>query len=168
MAELGYMMHTTDMDALSDIKYCISAPQYDKIIGIGAGRMGYSLRAFMMRLSHMSFDTYFIGDTSLPRINEKSLVIINSSSGETETNILYARQAMAAGSFILTFTCNPDSTIGKLSNHVFKIPTIKSKQLMKSIYEQYTYLIFDMIVADYVEYFNLDTSVISQNHSILE
>ena len=30
------------------------------IIGIGAGRMGYALQAFVMRLSHLGYNSYMI------------------------------------------------------------------------------------------------------------
>ena len=138
------------------------------IIGIGAGRMGYSLRAHIMRLSHIGYDAYFIGDTTLPRIDKNSVIIINSSSGETATNILYAKQASEAGSYIITITTNKNSTIGKLSDLVVEIPLLKSHQLMKTIYEQYSYILFDHVAESIVTNLKLDRKVITNNHSILE
>jgi 6-phospho-3-hexuloisomerase len=138
------------------------------IIGIGAGRMGYSLRAFIMRLSHVGYESYFIGDTALPRINKNSVVIINSSSGETPTNIIYAQQAREAKSYIITITTNKDSTIAKLSDQLVIIPHMNSHQLMKTIYEQYTYLLLDYVAEQVVSELNLDRDIITHNHSILE
>ena len=138
------------------------------IIGIGAGRMGYSLRAHVMRLSHIGFNAYFIGDTTLPRIDANSVVVINSSSGETPTNILYARQASAAGSYIITVTSDKNSTIAKLSDLVVETPTLESHQLMKTIYEQYSYILFDYITEAVVANLELDRNIITHNHSILE
>ena len=138
------------------------------IIGVGAGRMGYSLRAHIMRLSHIGYNSYFIGDTTLPRIGANSVVIINSSSGETPTNILYARQASAAGSYIITVTSDKNSTIAKLSDLVVEIPTLESSQLMKTIYEQYSYLLFDYVSESVVTTLELDREVITHNHSILD
>lgn len=139
-----------------------------KIIGIAAGRMGYSLRSHIMRLSHIGFKAYFIGDTSLPRIDKNSIIIINSSSGETPTNILYAKQAFEAGSIIVTVTCNKNSSIAKLSNLVVEIPTIESHQLMKTIYEQYSLILFDYFSESVVNNLKLDRKKITHNHSILE
>jgi 6-phospho-3-hexuloisomerase len=138
------------------------------IIGIGAGRMGYSLRAHIMRLSHIGYDTWFIGDTTLPRIDSNSVVVINSSSGETPTNILYAEQARAAGSYIITITCNKTSTIAMLSDLVVETPTLESHQLMKTIYEQYSYILFDYVTESVVSNLELDRDIITHNHSILE
>lgn len=138
------------------------------IIGIGAGRMGYSLRAHIMRLSHIGYSAYFIGDTTLPRIDSNSIVIINSSSGETPTNILYARQAHEAGSYIITVTSNKNSTIARLSDLVLETPVLKSHQLMKTIYEQFSYILFDYIAESIVTNLKLDRKIITNNHSILE
>ena len=142
--------------------------QNKDIIGIGAGRMGYSLRAHIMRLSHIGYNAYFIGDTTLPLIDANSVVIINSSSGETPTNILYARQASAAGSYIITVTSNKNSTIAKLSDLVVETPTLESHQLMKTIYEQYSYILFDYVTESVVANLELDRDIITHNHSILE
>ena len=138
------------------------------IIGVGAGRMGYSLRAHIMRLSHIGYSAYFIGDTTLPRIDINSVVVINSSSGETPTNILYARQASAAGSFIITVTSDKNSTIAKLSDLVVETPSLESHQLMKSIYEQYSYILFDHVTESLVTNLELNRNIITHNHSILE
>ena len=138
------------------------------IVGIGAGRMGYSLRAHIMRLSHIGYNAYFIGDTTTPRIDSNSLVIINSSSGETPTNILYAQQASTAGAFIITITSNKESTIAKLSDLVVETPALESHQLMKTIYEQYSYILFDYITESVVTNLKLNRNIITHNHSILE
>jgi 6-phospho-3-hexuloisomerase len=138
------------------------------IVGIGAGRMGYSLRAHIMRLSHIGYHAYFIGDTTTPRIDSNSLIIINSSSGETPTNILYAQQASTAGAFIITITSNKESTIAKLSDLVVETPALESHQLMKTIYEQYSYILFDYITELVVTNLKLNRNIITHNHSILE
>ena len=48
------------------------------IIGLGAGRMGYALRAFVMRLCHMGFQASMIGDTNVPRVRENTIIFINA------------------------------------------------------------------------------------------
>lgn len=166
--ELQYMWENTDgvQHMVNELKE--AKERNYNIIGIGAGRMGYSLRAFIMRLSHVGYESYFIGDTTLPRIDEKSIVIINSSSGETPTNILYAQQAKEAKSYIITITTNKDSTIAKLSDQLVIIPQMNSHQLMKTIYEQYTYLLLDYVAEQVVSELDLDRDIITHNHSILE
>ena len=44
--------------------------------------MGYSIQAFIMRLSHLGYPAFMIGDMSLPRIGSDDLVIVNSILGK--------------------------------------------------------------------------------------
>ena len=138
------------------------------IIGLAAGRMGYALRAFIMRLNHMGFNASMIGDTNVPRVKQDSILFINSSSGETPSILLFAEQAKNEKGEIFLTTCNKKSSIGKLSNSIIQIPTIQSVQLMKSPYEQFSMLLYDYIIYRLVETLGLDKQKISSNHSILE
>ena len=138
------------------------------IIGLAAGRMGYSLRAFIMRLNHMGFNASMIGDTNVPRVKQDSILFINSSSGETPSILLFAEQAIKEKGEIFLTTCSKESSIGKLSNNIIRIPTIESVQLMKSPYEQFSMLLYDYIIYRLVETLGLDKKKISSNHSILE
>lgn len=138
------------------------------IIGIGAGRMGYALQSFIMRLSHLGFSAYMIGDTSLPRIGRNDLVIVNSSSGETKSVSLLAEIAKSSGATIILITSNPASTLGKLSDLIITYEPIKSNQIMKSAYEQFSLLFFDHCCHELIDKMDLSVSHIENNHSILE
>jgi 6-phospho-3-hexuloisomerase len=137
-------------------------------IGLGAGRMGYSLRAFIMRLSHMGYSASFIGDTNVPRVTSNTILFVNSSSGETPSIALYVKQAKEAQGHIFTTTCNMKSTISLNSNYIIQLPTIESDQLMKSAYEQFTMLLYDYIVSRLMLSLKLDPNFVTKNHSILE
>lgn len=143
-------------------------PSQFNIIGLGAGRMGYSLRSFIMRLNHMGFNASMIGDTNVPRVTKNSIVFVNSSSGETPTILLYTQQASAIGPTIFSTTCNIKSPIGLTSDFCITIPTLSTIQLMKSPYEQFSMLLYDYIILRLMESLNLDSSKVSANHSILE
>jgi len=126
------------------------------IIGLAAGRMGYALRAFIMRLNHMGFNASMIGDTNVPRVKQDSILFINSSSGETPSILLFAEQAKNEKGEIFLTTCNKKSSIGKLSNSSLQIPTIQSLQLMKSPFEQFSMLLYDYIIYRLVDTLGLD------------
>ena len=138
------------------------------IVGIGAGRMGYSLRGFIMRLAHMGANASFIGDTNVPAVNKNSTVIINSSSGETETLKIYARQAKGAGAQLFLITQNPESSIGHLSDLVLSMPVIDSIQVMKTFPEQYTFVLLDHITTLIVAKLKLNNDFLKKNHSVFE
>lgn len=153
---------------VKSLSLLISSKKDIDIIGLAAGRMGYALRAFIMRLCHMGFNAYMIGDTNVPRVNERSIILINSSSGETPSIIQYAQQAKSEKGKIFLTSCATDSTIGLLSDYSIKLPIIESKQLMKSPYEQFSMLLYDYIVIKLMSSLNLDPDKVSHNHSILE
>ena len=68
----------------------------------------------------------------------------------------------------VTVTSDKNSTIAKLSNLVVETPALESHQLMKTIYEQYSYILFDYVTESVVTNLELDRAVITHNHSILE
>lgn len=173
---------------LNEISNCLSNIEYNdinkicklihsfknkQIVCIGAGRVGYSLRAFTMRLMHLGYNNVsFIGDTNVPYTGDSdTLVIIASSSGETKTNVLYAniiKNISDNPPVLLTITCNKNSTIGKMSDYVLEINTIESEQPMKTIYEQSMYILYDYLVTELMKLENKTNKDLVQNHSILE
>ena len=146
----------------------ISGINNSKIIGLASGRMGYSLRAFIMRLSHMGFNATMIGDTNVPNICSNTKIILSSSSGETESLNLFAHKAKDHGAKIYLITCSPDSRIGKISDYILTYKNINSSQIMKSAYEQFTFLLFDSLALDLADKKNIGNEVMKKNHSVLE
>ena len=155
-------------DDLDAVLMALHRHRTSQIVGFSAGRMGYSLRAFIMRLCHMGFDAFMIGDTNFPRINSDTLVLVNSSSGETPTIKLYVEQAASQGAEIITFTDNPASSIAGMSTHVVDLGIVNSAQIMKSLNEQFSFLLFDFLADLYIDQNKLDLVAVSSNHSISE
>ena len=166
--ELEFMWSKSNLDQISAFEDFIVKNKNNTFIGLGAGRMGYSLKSFVMRLSHLGLKAYMIGDTTLPRVNENFTVIVNSSSGETESLKIFTYQAKKAGASILLLTANESSSLAKLADLKFIFPEINSNQIMKSIFEQYSFLLFDYIIKNLIAKLKLKLKFIENNHSILE
>ena len=49
----------------------------------GAGRSGLIARAFAMRLLHLGFDVYVVGETVTPALQPGDTLVVFSGSGET-------------------------------------------------------------------------------------
>lgn len=159
-----------DSNAFEGLKsILIDAYEHERVVcGLGAGRMGYAVQSAMMRLSHLGFRSFFLGDTTLPRIGDGSVVIANSSSGETESIRLLVEIAKNAGAVVVCLTSESNSRIAHLSDHIVELPRIKSLQLMKTYYEQLSWLVFDALSFELVNLLELSVSDVSSNHSILE
>lgn len=167
-SELQMMWDGTDKERLENFVNLLLNSKNKLIVGLGAGRMGYSLQSFVMRLSHMGFNSYMIGDTTLPRIDSDSIALVNTSSGETPSIKLYVEQCKNAGVYVVAITSNPQSSIAKLADIKVTVPAIDTNQLMKTVYEQYSFLLFDYIAGEILKLSELDITWVEQNHSILE
>jgi 6-phospho-3-hexuloisomerase len=71
-----------------------------------------------MRLLHLGFNAYVLGDTIVPSISKEDLVIAISGSGSTKLIVTAAEAAKQVGAKIVSITSYPDSPLGKLSNHI--------------------------------------------------
>ena len=92
-----------------------------RIFIVGAGRSGLVAKAFGMRLMHLGFTVYVVGEVITPAINKDDLLLIVSGSGQTLSPIVAARIAKEKGVKIVSITSNPDSYIGKISEVVVQI-----------------------------------------------
>ena len=168
ITEIGELFCGINPHELQQTVNLICSGNFDTIVGFGAGRMGYAMRAFIMRLSHIGFNAYMIGDTSFPRIGQRTLILVNSSSGETPTSLLYAQQAKNEGGYLICVSQNSDSTLGKMSDQIIQYPMVASKQIMKTLPEQFTFILFDVLSEAIIRQLNKNRAFISNNHSISE
>ncbi|MDO8657565.1 MAG: 6-phospho-3-hexuloisomerase [Candidatus Levybacteria bacterium] len=128
------------------------------IVLCGAGRMGLMTRAFAMRLGHLGLKAYFLGDSTVPAIGKKDLLIVCSGSGETQTIYDMALIGKKCGSRILLVTSYIDhykSRIAKIADTVVvinapsktkKIKGLVSIQPMTTLYEQCLLIFLDALV----------------------
>jgi 6-phospho-3-hexuloisomerase len=166
--ELKQMWEGTDQKAVDDFIDLMCASRSRVIVGLGAGRMGYAIQSFVMRVSHLGYRSYMIGDTTLPRVDEDTIVVVNTSSGETPSIKLYVEQCKDANCHIVVLTAGVNSSIAALADLVITMPKLGSDQLMKTAYEQYTFILLDHIAQSVFLKSNLDRAWVEQNHSILE
>ncbi|MGC8566194.1 MAG: 6-phospho-3-hexuloisomerase [Caldisphaera sp.] len=93
-----------------------------KVLVMGAGRSGLVGKAFAMRLLHMGFNSYVLGETIVPSISKGDLAIAISGSGRTQLIVDAADAAKKVGSKVIALTTFPDSPLGSIADMVIKIP----------------------------------------------
>jgi len=93
-----------------------------KVLVIGAGRSGLVGKAFAMRLMHMGFHVYVLGETIVPALNKGDVVIAISGSGRTKLVVTAAEVAKSIGASVISLTSYPDSPLGRVSDLVVQIP----------------------------------------------
>lgn len=154
----------------------------DKVVGYGAGRMGLSVKAFMMRLNHLGIDAYYVDDTYIPPLTQFDLLLLSSGSGETTMVKTFMQKAIdKTGCAIGVVTGNRNSSMGKVANHVIEFKPcngglnsedddskINSIQLMSTLNEQATYILFDIIAKKIADKLDMDTEKTKRYHFNVE
>ncbi|WP_462272011.1 6-phospho-3-hexuloisomerase [Methanohalophilus sp.] len=100
------------------IEYLMNA---DSIFITGAGRSGLVGKAFAMRLMHLGFTSYVVGESTTPAVHKNDVVIAISGSGETRSISDLGRIAKDIGATLITVTSNKDSTLGHISDASLEI-----------------------------------------------
>ena len=92
-----------------------------KVLVAGAGRSGLVGRAFGMRLMHLDFDVYVMGETITPSLGEGDLIIVISGSGSTRIPVTVAAMGKRIGGIVVGITSYKDSPLGRISNQLLLV-----------------------------------------------
>lgn len=104
---------TADLLANEEAEKLVDAIlELKKIFVAGAGRSGFMVKSFAMRMMHMGLDAYVVGETVTPNLEKGDLLIIGSGSGETKSLVSMAEKAKGLRATVALVTIFPDSTIG--------------------------------------------------------
>jgi len=102
------------------VEWIIEAKERRLLI-IGVGRSGLVGRSFAMRMMHLGFNVYVMGETITPAIGKGDLIIAISGSGTTKLVVTASEIAKSVGAKIIAVTSHADSDLGKLADHVVQV-----------------------------------------------
>ena len=149
-----------------------------RIFITGAGRTGLIMKSFGIRLMHLGFDVYMVGDINTPSINRKDLLIVGSGSGETTTISAVARKSKKIGIKIILFTSNEFSTIASFAKMIISVgaktseleeeSSNKSFQPMSNLFEQNLIIILDTLTILLMEKMGIKQDELHSRHANLE
>ncbi len=83
----------------------------------GAGRSLMMMKAFAMRLMHIGFSSYVVGETTTPAIIPDDLLIAGSGSGRTRMTQTLVEAAAARGARTAVITGHPESPLAQAADH---------------------------------------------------
>lgn len=98
-----------------------------RIYVMGAGRSGLVAKGFAMRLMHLGFTSFVVGETITPALKPGDLVVVFSGSGETRTIADLSETAKTVGARVVLITYSRNSRIGRIADHVVVIPSQREK-----------------------------------------
>lgn len=139
---------------LEELENTINMIQKDvRIFVDGEGRSGFAGKGFAMRLMHLGYEVYVMGETNTPSFQEKDVFVCISGSGNTGSVRLNAEKAKNTGVKVVTITNNRDSSLGEISDQVIQLNATvrgdtqnrKSIQLLGSLFDQSAHLLLDSV-----------------------
>ncbi|MGC8542811.1 MAG: 6-phospho-3-hexuloisomerase [Vulcanisaeta sp.] len=93
-----------------------------KVLVVGAGRSGLVGRAFAMRLMHLGFRSYVLGETITPSVGEGDLVVAISGSGTTTMVVAAAEAAKKMRARVVAITSYRDSPLASYADLIVQVP----------------------------------------------
>jgi 6-phospho-3-hexuloisomerase len=104
-----------------------------------------------MRFMHLGRTAHFVGEATAPSIRAGDGLLLVSGSGETTTNVHFARIAKAEGVLIVLITREPGSALAKLADCVLIAPIARTTQFGGSLFEQTSLVLLDAIVFELMQ-----------------
>jgi len=159
--------------------------QAKRVFVVGAGRSGLVARSFAMRLMHLGFDVYVVGETITPAISEGDLLIAISGSGTTSSVVLVARTAKRLKAKVVAITSHIDSPLAKAADHIVRVRgreevlrgdylsdqlkgRSKSLTPLGTLFELSVSILLDSIIANLMETIGKDEDDLRRKHTNLE
>ena len=157
-----------------------------KVLVVGAGRSGLVGKAFAMRLMHLGFQVYVLGETINPNVGEGDMVIVISGSGKTTVPLAAARMAKSLNAKVVAVTSQEESPLAQTADLVVDIPGREDiaaedeyhiRQLkgqheslapMGTMFEDTTMIFLDAIIAELMNRLGLSVDSMRLRHATIE
>ncbi|BCZ49088.1 6-phospho 3-hexuloisomerase [Clostridium gelidum] len=180
-------MRTIDqiLDEIKDVIEKVDEEQVKKIMNVlkkgtrifvdGEGRSGFQAKGFAMRLMHIGYNSYVMGETITPALKKGDIFLSISGSGKTKNILSNAKAAKDLGLTIIGVTSKKDSPLGEVSDLVLEVPGktkndngVASIQLLSSLFDQSVHIVLDDLCLLISKKDNLSDSEASKNHINVE
>lgn len=113
----GYVSKVIEDISDKDVENFIDMVMHARKVHVmGAGRTGLVTKSFAMRLMHLDFDVYAVGETITPSIEPGDLLIAMSGSGKTQSTLIVAETAKKLGVKVVAITSFKDSPLAKVAD----------------------------------------------------
>ncbi|RLF43325.1 MAG: 6-phospho-3-hexuloisomerase [Thermoplasmata archaeon] len=142
-----------------------------RIFIYGTGRSGLVGKAFAIRLVHLGFQTFVIGETITAPVQKDDLVVLISGSGKTIPVAMTAEIAKRLGAKIVSITADPESHIARFADAVIPlVPEGKDATLapLGTVFEASAWIFLDGVVAELMAYKGESEEKMKKRHATLE
>ncbi len=145
-----------------------------RIFVYGAGRSGLVSKAFAIRLVHLGFQTFVIGETIGAPIKKGDMVFIVTGSGETIPAVMTAEIAKNIGAKLIVVTGRKTSRITTFADIVVVLAADCSEKERKqyaplgTLFEASAWILLDSIIAEIMEQKKETEESMRSRHATLE
>ncbi|MBS3773095.1 MAG: SIS domain-containing protein [Candidatus Thermoplasmatota archaeon] len=142
-----------------------------RVFVYGTGRSGLVSRAFAIRLVHLGFQTFVIGETITAPVQKDDLVVLVSGSGETIPVAMTADIAQQLGAKIIAVTADRGSHISRAADVLLHLDADNGDgdlAPLGTLFEASAWVVLDGIIAELMERTGEDEDDMRERHATLE
>ncbi|MET1123995.1 MAG: 6-phospho-3-hexuloisomerase [Archaeoglobaceae archaeon] len=175
-AHVNNLKRSIDFDSVERMIEAIESA--NSIFVMGAGRSGYVAKAFAMRLMHLGYTVYVVGEAVTPRIKAEDVLIAISGSGETTSVVNIAKKAKEMiGSKLVAVTGREKSTLADMADIVVvirgKLKDERDEDVSRlaplgTMFELMAMVFLDALVAEIMARKSLTEKDLEMRHAVLE
>lgn len=103
LEETKTLLGTLDAKELEALCTMLRSWQTKRLFFWARGRSFLVLKGFAMRLMHLGYTVFVVGEVTCPAIREGDILIVASGSGQTSSVLLFAEKARRLGAFVFAF-----------------------------------------------------------------
>lgn len=144
-----------------------------KIFLYGVGRSGLVAKAFAIRLVQLGLNVFFIGESNTPMVEDDSVVVIISNTGQTMSAVQTANITRRIGAKVYAITSNPHSKLAQAASvHITiagNIPNDDARAKyapLGTIFEEASALLLDAVVTVLMKRLNETDQSMRRRHAI--
>lgn len=171
--EIDKVLDLVDEGRLDAVEQLIAKDK--RIFVLGAGRSGLIARTFAMRLMHIGYTSYVIGETITPSLHQGDILLVVSGSGNTESIIELTASAKRQGVIVIGVTSNQNSRLGALADKLIIVPGatkagdgVKSIQLLSTLFDQTVHIVLDVLCLKLSQRDHTTNEMAARKHSNME
>jgi 6-phospho-3-hexuloisomerase len=155
-----------DATLVSAVEAIATAP---RVLVWGAGRTGFALMGFAMRLGHLGVDAHWLPGVTTPPLRAGDLLVTNASRGDLPSATAFLRQARALGARGAVFTAAETGAALDAADLVWRLPAQvwegESVLPMGGQYEIALWLFCDLVVARLMAQAGLSAADLAARHA---
>jgi 6-phospho-3-hexuloisomerase len=169
--EITSVLSKVDRIQLEEVVHRINKDK--RIFVDGEGRSGLMGKGFAMRLMHLGYIVYSVGETITPAVAAGDVYFSISGSGESGNVVLNTKKAKEKGCYIIGASSKEASTLASLTDKLLIVPGTtkgdngeqrKSVQLLSSLFDQSIHIVLDALCLMISKKDNMSNSEATAKH----